>query len=198
MKKSLEEFIRENKSQFDTEQPAPKVWKNLEKELKKPEKKTTVKTIPFRRWLVAASVIIAIGAGALLILTRDSNHTGDITTTTSQRPIQNDILDEINPTYAKEVYHFTQLIELKQNELKQIGKEQPELYKQFMSDITTLDSAYNRLQKELPANPNREQLLEAMIQNLQLQTDLLNQQLRVIKQIKQSKKSSNESNSKSI
>jgi phage shock protein A len=87
---------------------------------------------------------------------------------------------------------------LKQNELRQIEKDQPELYRQFVSDITQLDSSYNSLKKELPANPNREQLLEAMIQNLQLQTELLNQQLRIIKQIKQAKNKSHDNNSKTI
>jgi hypothetical protein len=198
MKKSLEDFIRENRAEFDSEEPSPGVWKTVEKDLREPEKKSGSKIVLFSRWLVAASIVIAISAGAYLLLTRDNQASLSDNNTNSHNTEQNNILDEINPTYAKEVYHFTQLIELKQTELKQIGKDQPELYHQFMGDITMLDSAYNRLRKELPANPNREQLLEAMIQNLQLQTDLLNQQLRVIKQIKQLKTSSNESNSKSI
>jgi hypothetical protein len=199
MKKSLDDFIRENRAAFDSEEPSPRVWKTVEKELTAPEKKSGAKITSFSRWLVAASIVIAISAGAYLLLTRNNERSISDNDPGSPNPVeQNSILDEINPTYAKEVYHFTQLIELKQTELKQIGKDQPELYRQFMGDITMLDSAYNRLRKELPANPNREQLLEAMIQNLQLQTDLLNQQLRVIKQIKQLKISSNESNSKSI
>jgi len=48
---------------------------------------------------------------------------------------------------------------------------------------------YHSLQKELPKNSNREQVLEAMIQNLQLQIGLLNHQLDIIKQINHSKKS---------
>jgi hypothetical protein len=199
MKKSLEDFIKENRSEFDSEEPSPKVWKTIEKQVAEPEKKSGSKITLFSRWLIAASVVIAVSAGAYLLLRQNNQRPLSDSDNQGQNPVeQNNILDEINPTYAKEVYHFTQLIELKQNELKQIGKDQPELYRQFMGDITTLDSAYKTLRKELPANPNREQLLEAMIQNLQLQTDLLNQQLRVIKQIKQSKTSSNESNFKSI
>ncbi len=82
--------------------------------------------------------------------------------------------------------------------MKQLEKENPELYKQFVTDITKLDSSYNVLKRELPANPNREQLLEAMIRNLQVQMDLLNQQLQIIQQIKQSKNKDNDSNSKRI
>jgi len=44
------------------------------------------------------------------------------------------------------------------------------------------------LQHELPKNPNKEQIIEAMIQNLQLQMELLNHQLDIIKQINHSKK----------
>jgi hypothetical protein len=43
------------------------------------------------------------------------------------------------------------------------------------------------LRGTLNASPNTEQLLQAMISNLQLQIDLLNQQLTVIKKIKEPK-----------
>jgi hypothetical protein len=194
MKRNLEDFIAHNREAFDTDEPGPQVWRDIEKKLVPGEKKSAGKTIAFRKWLVAAGMIFAISAGALFLI----NHNTKLLSTTQPATgsdSQQDILDEINPVYAREVYHFTQLIEIKQNELRQIGKDQPELYSQFMGDITKLDSSYNTLKKELPANPNREQLLEAMIQNLQLQTELLNQQLRIIKQIKQSKTGSHESNS---
>jgi len=41
------------------------------------------------------------------------------------------------------------------------------------------------LKTKLPENPNREMLLEAMISNLQMQSDLLSRQLKIIKEIKQ-------------
>jgi hypothetical protein len=52
------------------------------------------------------------------------------------------------------------------------------------------------LKKELPVNPNREQLLEAMIENLRLQTEILNQQLSIINEIKASKNNNHERTSK--
>ncbi|HLX92631.1 MAG TPA: hypothetical protein VKR32_13160, partial [Puia sp.] len=78
------------------------------------------------------------------------------------------------------------------DELKKIKKDEPLLYKQFSSDVYKLDTVYQSLKKQLPKNPNREQLLEAMIQNLQLQMELLNRQLNIIKQINNSKKSAYE------
>lgn len=90
--------------------------------------------------------------------------------------------------YSEEIYHYTRLVELKQDEIKKITKDEPLLYQQFAGDINKLDSAFHTLKKQLPANPNREQLLEAMIRNLQLQEALLNRQLQIIKQIDNTKK----------
>ena len=90
------------------------------------------------------------------------------------------------------------MIASKQEELKVLGKEQPELYQQFINDITQLDSTYNNLKNQLNITPNRDMLLQAMIQNLQLQLNVLNQQLNIINEIKQSKKNSHEKNNKTI
>ncbi|HEY4110959.1 hypothetical protein [Puia sp.] len=88
----------------------------------------------------------------------------------------------------EEMYHYAKLVEIKHNQLKAIEKDEPLLYRQFASDVSKLDSVYHHLQGQLPSNPNREQLLEAMLQNLQLQMQLLNHQLDIIKQINHSKK----------
>jgi hypothetical protein len=101
---------------------------------------------------------------------------------------QTDLKTEQN----EEMYHYAKLVEIKQKELKTIEKDEPLLYKQFSMDVNKLDSAYHSLQQQLIKNPNREQILEAMLQNLQLQMGLLNHQLDTIKQINHSKQSAYE------
>lgn len=197
MSSPLEKFMRDNREEFDSEEPRPQVWASLQNKLAPGEKKGKVFAMKFLRIGVAAAVLVLAGIG-VFYLASDKNQVDPPVTSVNQT--QNNsaadaMLEEINPSYAKEVYHFTQLIELKQTELKQIEKDNPELYKQFIHDINKLDSSYYALKNELPVNPNREQLLEAMIQNLRLQTELLNQQLNIIKQIKQSKSKTNEPNS---
>jgi hypothetical protein len=206
MSKGLEQFIRDNRDQFDTDEPGEQIWKKLEEQLTdktKPNQKHPSKNrqpILFKmvRWSAAAAILILAGVGIYSLLNkRPANDPGLVHHPSSDTPGINDpILKEINPGYAREVNHFTKLIELKQNELKEIEKENPNLYKKFVADINKLDSSYNALQKELPENPNREQLLEAMIENLRLQTEILNQQLSIINQIKASKSNNHESNFK--
>ncbi|HVY74565.1 MAG TPA: hypothetical protein VG890_07030 [Puia sp.] len=109
-----------------------------------------------------------------------------------------------NPTsaeeadYNEEIYHYSRLVEIKHNELKTLQKDEPLLYRQFAGDVDKLDSVYRNLKTQLPKNPNREQLIEAMISNLQLQIGLLNKQLNIIKQIRHSKNQAYEKAYKSV
>jgi len=96
--------------------------------------------------------------------------------------------DELTNSQNEEMYHYAKLVEIKHKELKTIEKDEPLLYQKFSMDVDKLDSAYHALQDQLPKNPNREQILEAMLQNLRLQMGLLNHQLDIIKQINHSKK----------
>jgi hypothetical protein len=101
-------------------------------------------------------------------------------------------VNELENSMDEEMYHYAKLVEIKHNQLKSLEKDEPLLYKQFASDVSKLDSVYRSLESQLPKNPNREQLLEAMLQNLQLQMGLLNHQLDIIKQINHSKKTAYE------
>ena len=202
MSTRFEQFMRDHRDEFDSDEPAPQIWQKLEQELKpvpqRGKEKGKVLTMKIMRWSAAAAILVLAGFGVFHLFSPQQG-TNDPRMVQQPKENQGDLLlKDIDPTYAKEVYHFTQLIELKQNELKQIEKDNPALYKQFLSDITKLDSSYKALKNELPTNANREQLLEAMIQNLRLQTELLNQQLQIIQQIKKSKSGNDESDSKSI
>jgi hypothetical protein len=200
MSKRLDDFIHNHRDEFDSDLPSPQVWNKIDERLSGGPKKTKVVQISWMRWSAAAAVVLLIGAAALYWFNQDPSIEQPVAEVKDDSPmvVDSNMLNDINPAYAKELYHFTQLIELRQGELKQMEKENPELYQQFVTDINKLDSSYNVLKQELPANPNREQLLEAMIRNLQVQMDMLNQQLQIIQQIKQSKNKNNDPNSKSI
>ena len=199
MSNRLEDFIKDNRDAFDSDEPRHQLWRDLQARVAESKKDDRVIHLNFLKWTAAAAIVVMligsfymykIGGGSTMpVLTKNNSST----TVTPE-----EVLRELSPSYAKEVYHFTQLIELKQSELKQIEKEHPELYQRFVKDINKLDSSYQALKTELPKNANRELLLEAMIQNLKLQTELLNQQLSVIKQLNQKNKQENETVSKSI
>lgn len=181
-------------------------------------KKGILISIGVLRWSAAAAIVLMLGAGAYYFLVNKKNavelatNTGEpksnklpvvpLHDTSKETPVDTQHTapakqeeeqlakneDGNDQSYNEELYHYTRLVELKQNEIKKIIKDEPLLYQQFAGDFNKLDSTFHKLKKELPVNPNREQILEAMIQNLQYQEALLNQQLNIIKKINNTKK----------
>lgn len=190
MNNNVKKFIRENRDKFDDEVPSEKIWQQIEASFSvKKEKKSIIR--PLYQWSIAAAAVLVMVTGAYFIISKRPGNDRPVsipqTTTT-----------DIDPEFAPQMNQFAKMISLKQEELKILAKDQPELYRQFTKDINQLDSSYSILKNQLSATPNRELLLEAMIQNLQLQLNVLNQQLTIIHQIKQSKKYSHEKKDQTI
>ena len=100
-------------------------------------------------------------------------------------------LAAINPVYAKQQAQYASLVESRRTELKSIAKSDPQLYKEFSAEIAKMDSTYKKLKNDLPSSPDQESVLKAMIHNLQIQTQVLNQQLNVIEDFNNQKKQQN-------
>lgn len=182
----LEEFIRDNRNAFDDAKPSGDVWNQIEKTVVPTLNNTgSVRTISFAKWSMAAAAMLII---SIVIVYYFSSVKTDVTPAAIAGKLDADNM------LIPEVNEFTRMIVLKQEELKNVAREQPELYNKFTNDITQLDSAYKALKTQLRVTPNKEMLVEAMIQNLQLQLSVLNQQLNILKQIKQSKEYSHEKN----
>lgn len=187
MSNKLENFISDNRNEFDDAVPSGKVWKNIENAVFE-KKSSNSKVTPFLKWTAAAAILVTAGITiGLLISKKGSDKPGVELARTDTVDI-----NAISPEYAPQVNQIARLVAMKQDELKALAPEQPELYRQFTSDITQLDSSYHSLRSQLNASPNPEMLIEAMIQNLQLQLNVLNQQLSIINQFKQTKKYSHE------
>ncbi len=189
MSNKLKKFIWDNRAAFDDELPSEKVWQHVEDAFTPTKKKKFILT-PLYKWSMAAAAVLVISLGVYFFMNRNK--------TTATEYVANTVVpDTVTAIDAPEVNQFAKMIALKQEELKSLAKEQPELFQQFTKDINQLDSSYNILKNQLSATPNRELLLEAMVQNLQLQLNVLNQQLNIIHQIKQ-KKYSDEKNTQAI
>ncbi len=188
----LKQFIHENRNAFDSEDPGSRVFQKIQEQLPGTAAKNKPVWRQFRRAAMVAGILLASLAFYFFFVKNKK------TTTTGNQPEYVQEMKEIGDLqYAKQIYHFKELIGLKQTELKQLEKDYPELYRQFIGDIKQLDSSYQSLKINLAENPNREMLLEAMIQNLQLQSELLNRQLLIIKEIKQ-KSNSHEMSGKNL
>ncbi|SDL83967.1 hypothetical protein [Siphonobacter aquaeclarae] len=193
MKKDrIERFIRDNREEFDAFEPPLGMWAEIERRLPEPvfpsdEEKET-KIIPlgtgadrkkrfFLDWRMAAGVVLLLGvgffAGQYFVKPKNTDP----------------IIAKVSPEEGKTAFRYASLIESKREEIRTIEQTDPTLYREFASEIERLDSDYQNLRSELPQTPNQEELVDAMIQNLQMQLDILNRQLQIINKIQQSKQS---------
>jgi len=177
MNDKLERFVNDHKRDFDQFDPPADLWNKIENQLGVNAEIKKAGPIRYNFLLkIAVTIIPLIIAGFWFYQYQLKQLTE---------------LSNIDPVMAKQQVHYASLIEIKRIELKRMEKEEPQLYLEFLSEIKKIDESYQKLKKELPASPNQEETVKAMIRNLKIQTELLNQQLQIIQQIDQLKKEQN-------
>lgn len=189
-KDRLERFVRDNRDGFDAFLPKDDLWNRIDSKLhndapplpliKKNGKWWHLETRMLFDWRVAASIVLVLGIGYLFFLNREYGVTRDPGVALKV------------PAYAREFNQYTNTIEQKRVELIKLTKNNPELYKDFSTDLQSLEKSYTNLRSNLSDAPNQEALLKAMVQNLQWQIELLNQQLNILQRINKEQNDQNE------
>jgi hypothetical protein len=184
--RNLEQFIQNNREAFDNCEAPGGLWDKIDKSLGKENiqnsepdeiiikfKKSSISKLKI--WAMAASLVLLIGYVSVFYLNNKSDSTEQI-------------VAEVAPQYGDKMVQYTSLIESKREEIKQIEKHDPVMYKEFAVEIEKLNQDYQNLQTELSQTPNQEDLVKAMVQNLQVQLDILNRQLKIIDKVKEYQK----------
>jgi hypothetical protein len=194
MKDTLQRFVRDNKEDFDDIEPTTELWQKIEERIpKKISTKTTTIVIPKKiqqtnnqwfNWRIAATIVLVLGIGCTYYLNRE------------YQVVEQPEVALSDLSSAKQMANYTRRIEEKRSELHLMINNDPVLQKEFGGELEQLEMSYQNLKAELPENPNQEIVIEAMIQNLQWQIDILNQQLTIIQKIKQLK--NNEKNTQPL
>jgi len=166
MKDRLEEFVKENREGFDSEVPRSDLWSEIESELEKKETHFDYSWL----WKVAALVFLA----STIALLFKGNITDD------DLPSDQLSSNGYNSELVEVESYYTQLISEKKQEIQSYEIKDIEL----LSDINGLDSMYAELKSNLKVNQKDGRLISAMIKNLQLRVDILNQQLNILENIK--------------
>jgi len=195
MSKELKNFIDENRREFDDDLPSSSAWHQIERSIgaNKPVKQFSVRDI--YKWTAAAAVFfITATCFYFLVIRKNNNDTAVVKTDKSAGNSNTTDISRMAPEYAAEATKIYRSIESQQQQLKAIAKEQPELYSQFSEDLAALDSSYRVLKTQAVQTPNREVIIRAMLQNLQLQAELLGKQLRILNEFKNYKTEKNEEN----
>ena len=204
MKDRLKEFVGENREEFDVFEPRPELWQEICKQMPKavaetppPRKEAKVISFNFGERLnfsadflfmrVAAAIVLLLACGITLLLVKRnvSVPEGTVAAVSGQVP-----LSQIAPELVEVEAYYTRQINSKRQQvdeydLKVLGLDEA---KEIDQELARLDSSYTQLKKQLYTTPNTEQVMGAMIQNLQIRIQVLNQQLEVLKKIERLQK----------
>lgn len=172
MSKQLEEYIREHKKSFDIGTPSDQLWSKIETALDKEKVKKPLR-VPL--WFGIAASLTVVMAITFIYTYRNSKQRGV------------DIAD-VNPVYAQKEMKFASLIEQKKDSLMVYAQENPKLYSEFNADLQKLGADYENLKKQLQNSPNQKLVVRAMVKNLELQLQVINQQLSIINEVSQYKR----------
>lgn len=199
MKDRLEEFVNEHRDEFDVFEPRPDLWQNICQEIPAPRKEAKVINIKFGErasfsadflfMRIAATVVLLLGCGLTLLLMKQNTPDASNMVAASQQQVISNISPEI---VEVEAYYVSQIEEMK-GELSEYDKKVLGLgeQKEIDRELARLDSSYLQLKKQLYTTPNTEEIVEAMVQNLQIRIEVLNRQLEVLQSIKKMEKTIN-------
>lgn len=195
MSNELEKFIRKNRDDFDDANPSGNVWKRIEGSLP-PQKRAKRFTITdVYKWSAAAAVFFIALTSAYFVFIREYSHeTSPVSNEPQTSPSRNDNMNSISLEFVTEFKEATAEVQNRQRELRSAIANNPELYKKFQLDLNTLDSSYRLLREQAGQSVNPDVIIKAMIQNLQMQSELLGRQLMIIKEFKTTKTPKNEKN----
>lgn len=154
MKDELEDFVRQNRQAFDDKEPSPKVWKGIEISLGLSRRSWTN---PVVLWRAAAIFFMALSLYLLI----------------PKEPMRAEnalALKEFTDVEAFYVQQITNKVEL-------IGEfKESDGLNGFTRDFQQLEAMYLVLKEEMKTRPG-EKVKDALVLNLLVQIDLLNQHL---------------------
>ncbi len=175
---NLKKYIKQHRDEFDSEEPRKKVWDKIENSISKKE----VSTISIGGWLWRAAAVFLLLTTSVLLIDR------------AQQPEAIIVADEGDGSFMEEFdnaerFYLNQIDEM-QSKLSDYAQDEL-ISQQFMVDLNNLDSLYNTLKSDFRDSGSNERIADALIQNLRIRMEIINQQLMILERIKQQRNDEN-------
>jgi len=172
----LEQFIKDNKNNFDSEFNPENSWNKIESEISKPKKR-------FKQpiWRVAASIALLL---CLAWLVYDRSQLNDKINELENISVNNKAYSEIESFYQQSINKKTALV-------NQISEEHNITVN---TDLKSLNKKYQELKAKAKQQGGHPKLVNAMIQNLQMRIEILEQQLDILQDLQEYNHNENQEN----
>ncbi len=181
----LEEFIRQNRTAFDTEQPP------MFSGFAEPSQPVSRKIHMFPRILLQAAAAILIFVMAWM--GNDLYHKRFVKPASSSHD-QEALSAQLPEKLRDAEVYYNGIIEQKKQEVFHLASSNPEVKKDLTLELAELDKSFRELKADLKDNTDNQEVIEAMITNYQLKLRILEDILQVLKTKPSPKKHLHETN----
>lgn len=196
MKNSLNDFINENRDDFDDNEPSRGHLERMKAKLEAnaSAEPTAPKVISFevrKLWYTAAAA-----AAIALVVVGAWMTNGTAEPVLAERPVTTEspativALSDVSPEMAEVENYFIQSVSTRVQAVDNYGQASESFVQSCLGRLTTLETDYAELKKDLSANLNDQRVINAMIQNYRIRLQVLDQllqQLELNQQRKQGK-----------
>jgi cytoskeletal protein RodZ len=176
----LEQFIKDKKSDFDSEFSPENSWSKIESKISKKKHRNNNSI-----WMMAASIALLLSLGWLIF---DRAQLTDKIYELENLSVNNKPYSEIEKFYQQDIYEKTALV----NQISSNTNIKVD------TDLRSLNKKYEGLKTKVKEQGGHPQLVNAMIRNLQTQIKILEQQLTILQDLEEFTHNKNQENEISI
>jgi hypothetical protein len=163
MKDELRNFIDKNRAAFDDQEPPEKIWSAVESSLPGTRQRSIWNSVSL--WRVAA--MLFLGLSVYFFISRPPDHR-------KEKGLSQVEFTDLELFYSSQIAEKVALI----NDIDATGESDP-----FTQDFQKLDAMYQVLREEMKNRPS-EKVKDALVLNLLVRIDLLNQQIKKLEDSK--------------
>jgi len=182
-KDKLEQYILDNRNEFDTLEPSEKLWDGIVKE--KPKQK--IFSLNQMKWVarVAAAVLIFTGSYYFHEYRSQQKQLSSFKTEPNEDT-------HLYNTLIEAEFYYTAQISLEEEKLYHLTVGNSMVREEIQNELEELDKEYQALKEDLKDNADNEDIIAAMIQNYRLKLRILQDMMFQLKQVNKEKSTSDE------
>lgn len=177
MSDRLKDFIDENRKAFDDKEPSERVWNNIDKAMF-PGSSRNAWYNSLTLWRAAAVIFMVLSVYLLV-----PKNQGDQKQLAKESEVVLKEFTDVENFYVQQISEKVQLID---------GFDRNEGLNGFTKDFQQLDAMYNVLKEEMKVRPSKK-VKDALVLNLLVQIDLLNQHLHKLEKESEAEEGEEES-----
>ena len=180
IKDKLEQYILDNKEEFDTLEPSLGLWEGIDKiELKKEPRKLAIRNLS---WVtrIAAAILIFVGSYYFHEYRSQQKQISNVVS------VSGDDVQLYN-TLIEAEYYYTARIDVETEKFYRLAGGNSLLRDEIQGELKELDKEFNELKEDLKDNADNEEIIAAMIQNYRLKLSILQEMMVQMQQVKKEK-----------